>query len=126
MKKTFFILALFLFVQTFLVSQSGYRRQKVSEDSVAIEVLFANAKIVDGLAQIDVFFSVPVNPASFTGKNFLVNSKTLPQNTKLVFNREGTQVRFTVNEKFPIKLKIEGVETGGGTIIPAKEILLEE
>ena len=126
MKKAFFILALLLFVQAVLVSQSGYRRPRVSEDSVDIEVLFANAKIVDGLAQIDVFFSVPVNPASFTGKNFLVNSKPLPQDTKLVFNREGTQVRFTVNEKFPIELKIEGVETGGGSVIPAKIITLEE
>ena len=126
MKKTFLILAFVLFLPAVLSSQAKYRGQRVQESSENGEVLSAQAKRVEGGIQIDVFFSTAVNPATFGGKNVLVNSKPLSSAVKPVFNREGTQVRFVVNADFPIELKIEGVKTGGGNTVASKKITLNK
>ena len=126
MKKSILLLALFLVLPAVLFSQSNYRGQRVAESSEEGQILSAKAKAVDGGVQIDVFFSVPINPTSFSGKNVLINSKPLASSVKPVFNREGTQVRFVVNSALPIELKIDGLVSGGGSAIPAKKITLNK
>lgn len=123
-KKAFFILLLILMATSFLSSQAKYRGQRVQENSEDGVILSAHAKKTDNGIQIDIFFSEPVNPASFVGKNVLINSKPLSSETRTVFNREGTQVRFLVRAEFPVELKIEGVKTSTGNTVAEKKITL--
>ncbi len=129
MKKSIMIMALFLVLSTVIFSQGNYRGQRVNNaaaPNTAAKVLSAEAKaVVDGI-QIDVFFSVPVNPSSFSGKHVLVNSKPLSSDVKTVFNREGTQVRFVVKTSFPVELSLEGIESSTGSSVSSKKIVLDK
>ncbi len=126
MKKFFIVLAALTFLPAVFFPQSNYRGQRVLENSDEGKVLSAQAKSLGDTVQIDVFFSTPVNPATFNGKSVFINGKALAASVKAVFNREGNQVRILVKESLPIELKIEGLKTAAGKAVLAEKIILKK
>lgn len=127
MKKKLLIGVLFFALASYISSQSNYRGQRVLQSSEnSCSVLSAEFVEQNGAVQIDVFFSSPINPLSFSGKNVLINGAPLPQDLKPIFNREGTQVRFVVKEKLPIEIKFVKVLDKDKNPVPEEKIILKK
>lgn len=112
MKKLFFIFSILLFISP-LFSQNN------NDDINRIVVTSVN----NG-TQIDIFFEESINPKTLSSNTILINNSQINQNTKFIFNREGTQVRFVIESQTSFTLQLTNVKTNSGKIINTTEISL--
>lgn len=117
MKK---IISLFVFLFSFLLlfSQSdGYRGQRKTLDNVDGKII--NISYSSNNKSIDIFFSVPVDPRSISGNNIFLDNSSIGRNTKITFNKDGTQARVFVNKTPPFTVKINNVKSYNGKNLPS-------
>lgn len=112
MKKLFFILS-FLLVISPLFSQNN------NDDINRIIV-----SSVNNGTQIDIFFEESVNPKTLSSSTILINDTPINSNTKIIFNRDGTQVRFVIESQSSFTLQLTNVKTNSGKTINTSQILL--
>ena len=74
--------------------------------------------------QINIFFSEAVNPRTLGPQSILINGNPINNNTKFMYNREGTQVRFYVELNGSFSLKLIHLMTNSGKEISTGTIPL--
>ncbi len=96
-------------------------QRKLSEDeNIPVSILSIDAEAWGEGYQIDIHFSGPVNPQSLNGRTITINSRPLPQNVKISFNREGTRARFFVEVSELRQIILSGIKNFDGNPIPPK------
>lgn len=65
---------------------------------------------------IDVFFNQGIDPRTFKSQNIVIDDKTIPENSSITFNREGTQARIKIsgNVHIPFSIIIRNVLSYNG------------
>lgn len=122
MKKKTFIFVLFLslasavFCQPKEVKNLRGQRLSASELNQNIKILSAISTKTEKFFQIDINFSGAVDPKSAEAKNIFVNSRSLPEGTKLTFSRDMTQLRFFLSSvsEGRISVRITGLRSLSG------------
>ena len=116
MKKRNFVCVLFLslasivFCQPKAVKNLGGHRLPAAESNQKVKIISAVSSKVENSFQIDINFSGAVDPKSVKAKNIFVNSKSLPETTKLTFSRDMTRLRFFVSNVSSGKLSVRIAE----------------
>ncbi|MCQ2590804.1 MAG: hypothetical protein MJ179_10305 [Treponema sp.] len=107
---------LFILFTLLFISFNGFSQNAVQENFVDRIVTTK----INNTIQVDIFFTEPVNPKTISASTIYINEKNINANTKFIFNREGTQVRFVIDYAESFLLKLINVET-----ISRKNISLE-
>lgn len=113
MKKSFLLFTLLVF-STLLFSQST--------NAETINRIVTTT--VNNGTQIDVFFGESINPNTLSSSTILINDKPVNGNTKFVFNRDGTQVRFTVEAEGSFTIQFKNLRTNSGKTVTSEKINL--
>ena len=91
------------------------------EDSLITQIV---TKQAGSSVQINIFFSESINPRTLVPQAILINGVPLNPNTKFMFNREGTQVRFNIEFTGSFTLKLNHLMTNSGREISTGTIAL--
>lgn len=102
------------------------RGQRASSESQGFTLVSVNAVSNGSGLQIDLTFSVPVNPESLNSSTVSINSRAISADTKITYNREGTKVRLeipNVSSSNP-ELTLNGVKSNEGDRLASVTIKL--
>lgn len=114
MKKLFLLITLLLF------SLQGFCQERRS----SVEISRIVTTKVNNSIQVDIFFPESIDPRTITTDTILINDKPLSKNTKITFNREGTQIRFLIELNDSFSLRLENVKTNLQKLVSSEKILL--
>lgn len=114
--KKLIILFTLLFISTNIFSQN------MVQNNTALERI--ETKTINNSIQIDVFFSEPINPQTISSATIFIDEKKINSNTKFIFNREGTQVRFLIDFTENFCIRFQDIKTINQKIISTESIYL--
>lgn len=114
--KKLIILFTLLFISTNIFSQN------MVQNNTALERI--ETKTINNSIQIDVFFSEPINPQTISSATIFIDEKKINSNTKFIFNREGTQVRFLIDFTENFCIRFQDIKTINQKTISTESIYL--
>lgn len=74
--------------------------------------------------QITVYFSESINPRTVNSNSIFINGNPINSNTKFIYNREGTQVRFNIPIQDSFSIQFIHLITNSGKEITTDLIYL--
>lgn len=115
MKRFLSFSFLILLLSSLCFAQSeGYRGQRKTVDNITCKVTRVTYSQGDGV--LDIYFSSAVDPRTVNANTVFIDSSSIG-NSKITFNRDGTQARIMVKKSGGFTVKISGVKSYEGEAI---------
>ncbi|MBR7064771.1 MAG: hypothetical protein IKI31_06475, partial [Treponema sp.] len=73
-----------------------YRGSRMGVSPTVFFVLEIEAEHDDDKIELEIKFNTQIDPNSFTHKSILINGKSLPDRTRIKFNKAGTKIELVV------------------------------
>lgn len=90
---------------------TNFRGKRIVLSEKEPEILKTEIKEKEGKSiKITLHFNQPVNPASVSGKNIIIDDFALPEETKITFNKKSDSVSFEAEVLTAENLEIKNIE----------------
>ena len=73
-----------------------YRGSRMGNSPAAFFVIEIETELDDDKIELEIKFNTQIDPNSFNHKSILINGRTLPDRTRIKFNKAGTKIELVI------------------------------